>query len=87
MLSLRTIGSLASRGMAMVMTTHDPNHAFLFPGRVVLMQQGGAIVTGPAADIVTDAALSSTFGVDIAVVSVPNRNGSGESRICSPWLI
>jgi iron complex transport system ATP-binding protein len=85
-MSLRTIGSLAGRGIAMVMTTHDPNHAFLFPGRVMLMQRGGAIITGPASEVLNDKMLSSTFGVDIAVVSVQRRDGSGERRICSPWL-
>ncbi len=85
-LSLRTIGALAAQGMTMIMTTHDPNHAFLFPGRVVLMKQGRFIGAGPASEVITDASLTATYGIDIAVVTVPRASGPGEYRLCSPWL-
>lgn len=83
--SLRAIGELAAQGVTMIMTTHDPNHALQFPGRVVLMKPGGVIVTGPASEIITDAELTSTYGIDIAVVKAPRRNGPGEIKMCSPW--
>ncbi|HWG76826.1 MAG TPA: ABC transporter ATP-binding protein [Steroidobacteraceae bacterium] len=84
-LSLRTIGALAAEGVTMVMTTHDPNHAFLLPGRVLLMQPGGAILTGLASQIITDSTLSATYGIDITVFSVPRRTGAGELKFCSSW--
>ena len=43
------IGALAEQGVTMIMTTHDPNQAFLFPGRAVLMRPGGVLAVGPAA--------------------------------------
>lgn len=84
-LSLRTIGALAADGVTMVMTTHDPNHAFLLPGRVLLMQPGGAILTGLASDIITDRTLSATYGIDITVYPIARRTGSGELKFCSAW--
>jgi iron complex transport system ATP-binding protein len=83
--SLRAIGELAAQGITMIMSTHDPNHALQYPGRVVLMKPGGEIVTGLAADVVTGAELSATYGMDIAVVSVPRGTGSAEFKFCSPW--
>jgi len=84
-LSLKMIGSLVQQGVTMIMTTHDPNHALLFPGRVALMRPGGRLLTGPASEVITDATLSATYGIDIATFSVPRRGGPGDLRLCSPW--
>jgi iron complex transport system ATP-binding protein len=83
--SLKTIEALVQDGVTMVMTTHDPNHAFLLPGRVLLMKPGGPMLTGLASEIVTDSTLTATYGIDISVFSAPRRAGSGELRFCSPW--
>ncbi|HZO23067.1 MAG TPA: ABC transporter ATP-binding protein [Steroidobacteraceae bacterium] len=83
--SLRMISALVQQGITMVMTTHDPNHALLFPGRVALMKPGGTLLTGPAAEIITDATLTATYGIDIATFAVPRHSGSGDLRLCSPW--
>ena len=82
---MRAIGELAAQGVTMIMTTHDPNHALQFPGRAVLMKPGGSIVTGPASEVITDDELTSTYGIDIAVVKAPRRNRPGELKMCSPW--
>lgn len=82
---LKTIGALSAAGATLIMTTHDPNHAFLFTGRVVLMQPGGSILVGPAADIISDATLSATYGIDIGVFLAQRANGHEELKFCSPW--
>ncbi|HEX4151738.1 MAG TPA: ABC transporter ATP-binding protein [Steroidobacteraceae bacterium] len=84
-LCLRAVGGLAARGVTMLMTTHDPNHAFLFQGRALLMFPGKPPAVGPAADIITGAALSAAYGIPIEVFSVPRRTGAGEFRFCTPW--
>jgi iron complex transport system ATP-binding protein len=84
-LCLKTLGALAAQGRSMIMTTHDPNHAFLFAGRVVLMKPDGSILAGAASDVLTDATLSMIYGTDIAVFSVARRAGHGQLRFCSPW--
>jgi iron complex transport system ATP-binding protein len=83
--SLRAIGELAAQGVTMIMTTHDPNHALQFPGRVVMMKPGGAIVAGLTSKVITDAELSATYGIDIAVLKAPRPTGQGEIKFCSPW--
>lgn len=84
-LCLKTIGALAAAGGSMVMTTHDPNHAFLFSGRVILMNPNGSILVGAASDIITDATLSMIYGTDIGVFSVARDTGPGHLKFCSPW--
>jgi iron complex transport system ATP-binding protein len=83
--SLKAIRELAAQGVTMIMTTHDPNHALLFPGRVIMMKPGGVIVTGLASEVITAAELTATYGIDIAVVVSPRRAGAGELKFCSPW--
>jgi iron complex transport system ATP-binding protein len=84
-LCLKTIGALAALGRPMIMTTHDPNHAFLYPGRVALMKPDGSLLTGPASDVITDATLSMIYGTDIGVFSMARRAGPGQFKFCSPW--
>jgi iron complex transport system ATP-binding protein len=84
-LALRIIRSLASAGMTMVMTTHDPNHALWFGGRAALMKDGRFVAVGPVADVITDATLSTTYDTDVRVFAVPGRDGSSAFSICSAW--
>jgi iron complex transport system ATP-binding protein len=86
MLCLQTLVALAAQGLTLVMTTHDPNHALLCGGRVALMHHGRFIAVGAAADVVTDAGLTATYGIAMAVFAVPRRSGPGELRLCSPDL-
>jgi iron complex transport system ATP-binding protein len=82
---LKAIGLLASQGVAMVMTTHDPNHATVFSGRVVLMKRGAPIIVGAGAEVLTEGLLSELYGIDVGVFSVPRRASAGDIRFCSPW--
>jgi iron complex transport system ATP-binding protein len=82
---LKTIGALAAQGATMIMTAHDPNHAFLFPGRVVLIKPDSSILVGAVADVLTEATLSATYGIDIEVLFAPRGAGRGQLKFCSPW--
>jgi iron complex transport system ATP-binding protein len=83
--SLGRIGTLAGQGVTMIMATHDPNHAFLFPGRVAMMQPGGALIVGSASQVLTDAALSAVYGIDVAVLTTRRRATLGDFKFCTPW--
>jgi iron complex transport system ATP-binding protein len=80
-LTLRMVRSLAADGLTMIMTTHDPNHALWFGGRAALMKAGRFVAVGPAQDVMTEATLTSTYDVAVAVFS-----RTGTDRVCSAWL-
>jgi len=71
--------------MTMIMTTHDPNLALWFGGRAALMKDGSFVAVGPASEVMTEAALTSTYGVEVAVFSPFSKNGS-DTPVCNVWL-
>lgn len=82
---LKLIGMLAGRGVALVLTSHDPNHAFLFPGRALLMQADGSILIGAPTEIITNASLAATYGIEVGVFSIPRAPPRQSLTFCSPW--
>jgi iron complex transport system ATP-binding protein len=85
-LSLQMINKLAEQGISMIMTTHNPNHALLFPDMVAMMNNGDFMATGKASEVVTEDNLKATYGIDVKVFSVPDPSGSGTLKFCSPWF-
>jgi len=85
-LCLRMINQLAEQGISMIMTTHNPNHALLFPNTVAMMNGGGFIATGRADEVITEETLKATYGIDVKVYSVPGPNGSETLKLVSPWF-
>ena len=79
------IRHLAAQGVTMMVSTHDANHAFLLPGRVALMQANGTLLVGAAEEVLTDAALSAAYGVDIAVLPIRHRSSGHAFKHCTPW--
>ncbi|WP_142847146.1 ABC transporter ATP-binding protein [Telmatospirillum sp. J64-1] len=69
---LQRIRSLASGGMAILLSTHDPNQAVLLDGSVALVHDGRLTGPGPAADIVTPASLWNVYGVEVDFITAPN---------------
>jgi iron complex transport system ATP-binding protein len=82
---LELIGKLAGRGMALVSTSHDPNHAFLFPGRAMLMQADRSVLIGAPSDIINSTSLAATYGIEVGVFSVPRAPPRQSLTFCSPW--
>ena len=85
-LSLQMINKLAGQGISMIMTTHNPNHALLFPDMVALMNSGRFTAIGKATEVITEESLKATYGIDVKVFSVPNPSGYGTLKFCSPWF-
>jgi iron complex transport system ATP-binding protein len=79
---MNMIGTLAAHGITMIMTSHDPNHAFLFAGRVALMKPGGSLILGSADGVITQAALTATYETDMGVFEVTDHEKT--FKFCSP---
>lgn len=64
---LRQISRLARDGMAIVMTTHFPDHAFLCATKVGLITRDWVRFGSPD-EVVTERTLGETYGVDVRIV-------------------
>lgn len=75
---LREIRRLAGDGLAVLFTTHDPNHALRFADQVLLLRDGGTLAQGPVADLVRREQLQLLYGAAVEEV------GSGAGRAYLP---
>jgi iron complex transport system ATP-binding protein len=77
---LGRIAALAASGMAVVLSTHDPDHVFLVGDRVALLHDGRMAAIGAPETVITRAALKRLYGVDVQVVELPDH----KTRTCVP---
>lgn len=80
-LVLGEIAGLARDGLGLVLSTHDPDHAFALGGRVALMAEGGLLALGPAKEALTAEALERVYGVAVTI----ERLSDGRT-VCAPSL-
>jgi iron complex transport system ATP-binding protein len=77
---LQQIAALARSGIAVLFSTHDPDHVFLCGDRVALLHDGGMEALGPPEAVITPASLKRLYGVEVQVVELPDH----ETRTCVP---
>ena len=85
-LVLEQIKTLAANGIGVVLSTHDPDHAFLCADRVALLHGGQLIHLGPPDEVITPQTLKLLYGVDVEVVQLPHVAGARQARVCVPSL-
>ena len=81
---LREVERLARAGIAVLLCSHDPDHAFAIAGRVLLLDRGQAVACGAAADVLTAENLSRLYGVIVHVTDV--ATAAGNRRVCVPAM-
>ncbi|MFD2237592.1 ABC transporter ATP-binding protein [Aureimonas populi] len=79
---LERIADLSRSGLAIVLSTHDPGHAFACAHRVALMKGGRVLATGSPQEVVTAEALRGLYGVEVAIAYM---QGAGR-HVCVPTL-
>jgi iron complex transport system ATP-binding protein len=82
---LSEIKGLARRGIAVILSTHDPDQAFLCAQRVAILHQGRLAHLGSPAEVITPENLRSIYGVHVQVHSVEGANDE-VTRVCVPSL-
>jgi iron complex transport system ATP-binding protein len=70
---LELVRSLADEGLAIVMTTHDPDHAFLIADLVLVLSRDGTSCVGPVKEVLSEARLSATYGRAIRIWEAGGR--------------
>lgn len=77
--------ALARRGLCVLAVLHDPNLAAAWADRAVLMQAGGILAQGPAAEVLEVALLERLYGASLVRARGPEGEGpffglSGRAR-------
>ena len=67
---VKIIAQLAREGLAVLLTTHMPDHAILLDGTVGLMDGQGAMTVGPAREIMTEERLRDLYHTDLHLVYI-----------------
>lgn len=65
---LREIRRLADEGLAVVFSTHDPNHARRFADEALLIRSGRSLAQGPVHEVIHQALLSQLYDAPITQV-------------------
>lgn len=81
---LECVQDLARRGFGVLMTTHDPNQAFLLEGAVVCIGRSGLLACGKAADVLDEELLARMYGWDVKLDAM--RVGGRTVASCIPVL-
>jgi iron complex transport system ATP-binding protein len=68
---LDTIRGLASSRLAVVLSTHEPEHAFVVADRVAILGKG-RFVSGPVEAVITSDELSRLYGIALKVERTPS---------------
>ena len=79
---LHEIGRMAGAGIAILLCSHDPDHAFAIADRALLLERGQAAALGDAAEVLTARNLSRLYGVTIHISDV--ATAAGVRRVCVP---
>jgi iron complex transport system ATP-binding protein len=79
---LGQVKQLAARGLGVVLSTHDPDHAFATATRVLLLHDKGLIADGPPGEVLTPKKLRSVYGVSVSIEKL-----AGGGTVCAPEYI
>jgi len=65
---LEKLRSLAGLGIAIVFSTHDPDHAFVAADRALLLSEGQTLALGTPAEVVRADTLEALYGIPVRIV-------------------
>jgi len=80
---LKHIQKLADLGMSIIMSSHFPEHAFLYSQKVLLLEKGRIYGSGTPEDAVTEQSLEDLYGVKVDLMSATTRRGKN-IKVCVP---
>jgi len=78
---LQRIGALAGSGIAILFSSHDPDHAFLCARRALLLAEGRVLEIGAPRDVIRPDTLERMYRVSVQVLPLP-----GGMHTCLPAI-
>ena len=79
---LDELARLRQSGIAILLCSHDPEHALRIADRALLLDRGKPLAYGPAANVLTAANLTRLYGVGVLVSEISTP--AGVRRVCVP---
>ncbi|WP_297500293.1 ABC transporter ATP-binding protein [Thermococcus sp.] len=68
LLVLQTIKKLAKKDVGVLLVIHDPNFAYLFSDRLVLMKNGRIVAQGEPDEVFDEELLSEVYGIELKLI-------------------
>jgi iron complex transport system ATP-binding protein len=78
---LERIAQLAGSGIAILFSSHDPDHAFLAARRVLLLSEGRVLEAGTPREVIRPDTLERMYRVSVQVLALP-----GGGHTCLPAI-
>jgi len=78
---LEKIAALAASGIAILFSSHDPDHAFLCARRALLLAEGRVLEMGTPRDVIRPDTLERMYGITVEVLPL-----AGGGHTCLPAL-
>ncbi|HJJ30670.1 MAG TPA: ABC transporter ATP-binding protein [Methanocorpusculum sp.] len=76
------VADLAAEGYLIIVSTHNPDHAFLYANRVIMMYGGEVIADGTPETVLDAELIHRVYGVNVRIETFTDE--SGTHRICIP---
>ena len=77
---LSCVKRLAREGMSIIQSTHQPDQAFLYSDKTLVINRGCVAAFGPPKDVITKEMISDLYGVEVEV----NSLYGDRVRVCVP---
>ncbi|MGH8724139.1 MAG: ABC transporter ATP-binding protein [Burkholderiales bacterium] len=78
---LERIGALAGSGIAILFSSHDPDHAFLCARRALLLAEGRVLEIGTPREVIRSDTLERMYGITVQVLPL-----AGGGHTCLPAI-
>lgn len=83
-LVLKMMERLSTEGLSIIMTSHYPNHAFLFSNRIALMARGKFHAVGDPEEVIRPETLSAIYGVKVRILTAIDPESRDVVKFCVP---
>ena len=67
--------------MTVMMTSHNPDHAFMISDTVVIMNQGRLKGYGPPDRVITEESLRDLYGIEVKIIDSVQGG-----KLCTPFM-
>ena len=77
---LSSVRQLAEDGLTVIQSTHQPDQAFLYADKTLVLHEGNVLAFGDPKDTITEELIGKIYGVDVEVNSLYDD----KVRVCVP---